>query len=147
MKIARRMLVSLATALALSGLLVGVPTPAQAQAQAAFPWPSVNPAPEYWDTKYGWSQQQATGWVNNCPSGRFCTWVRESGSSDTYALFQFYQCREYALSNWHGTTAYYNNQNVRVQLLGERHDHLRYLSAGSQFITNWDAVWFINLCA
>ncbi|MEU9891571.1 hypothetical protein [Sphaerisporangium sp. NPDC051011] len=143
MKVARRVLVSLATALALSGLLAAAPTPAQ----AAFPWPSVSPSPEHWLTKYGWTQQQATDWVNACAAGRFCTWVRAGGSGDTYELFQFYRCQEYSLSNWLGTTAYYNHQTVRVQLLGSRHEHLRYLSVGRQFITNWDAVWYINLCA
>jgi hypothetical protein len=35
----------------------------------------------------------------------------------------------------------------RVQLLGSRHDHLRYMSPRHKFITNWDSVFFINLCA
>ncbi|MEV4093053.1 hypothetical protein [Streptosporangium saharense] len=112
-------------------------------AKSALAWPTVNPAPEYWDTKY-WTQEEATNWVNNCASGRFCTWIR-NGSG--YALFQFYNCTEYALARWEGTTPYFNNQNVRVELRDEYHRTLRYIAPGAKFITNWDAVWFINLCA
>jgi len=119
----------------------GAPTPAR----VAYPWPSASPNPEHWETKR-WTQQQATDWVNACPAQRFCTWIRESNGV-TYALFQFYRCQEYALSKWLGTTNFYNHQNVRVELRGSRHEHLRYLSSGQKFITNWDPVFYINLCA
>ncbi|SEH01344.1 hypothetical protein SAMN05444920_12048 [Nonomuraea solani] len=147
MKIARRVLVSLAAALVLSGLLTAptaAQTTAQTTAQATAMWPSVTPSPEHWYTKSGWSQQQATDWVNQCPGGRFCTWIR---NGNTYELFQFYRCQQYALSDWLGTSNYYNHQNVRVELLGSRHEHIRYLASNHQFITNWDPVWYINLCA
>ncbi|MBB5840284.1 hypothetical protein [Kribbella italica] len=122
--------------------------PASAPAQAAvLGTPGVTPSPEIWERKR-WSQAQATDWVNKCPAGRFCAWIRYTDSTGTtYAIFQFFQCKEYKLSNWLGTSNYFNNQTVRVQLLGSRHDHLRYLSKGHKFITNWDSVYYINLCA
>ncbi|MFF4415071.1 hypothetical protein ACFYY8_21290 [Streptosporangium sp. NPDC001559] len=111
--------------------------------KSALAFPTVSPVPEFWDTRY-WTQDQATEWVNNCASGRLCTWIR-NGSG--YALFQFYNCTEYALARWEGTTPYFNNQNVRVELRDQYHRTLRYMEPGAKFITNWDAVWFINLCA
>jgi hypothetical protein len=142
-----------------SALVVGVCVPsavaveprpdrAAAVVQAPYKWPAVSPSPEVWDTKYNWSQAQATDWVNRCPKGRFCTWIRYTSSTSTsYSLFQFYRCQVYSLTNWLGTTNYFNNQTRRVELLGSRHEHLRYMSVGQKFITNWDNVWYINLCA
>lgn len=149
----------LAASVAAAALVLGLSAPsavavaprsdeAPAVVQASLPWPSVSPSPEIWDTKSNWSQAQATDWVNRCPAGRFCTWIRETSSaSATYELFQFYRCQVYSLTNWLGTTNYHNHQTVRVELLGSRHEHLRYMSVGQKFITNWDDVWYINLCA
>jgi hypothetical protein len=123
----------------LAGLTqVGQP-PARA---AALPWPYTSPNPEV--SASAGSQQEATDWVNRCPSGRFCTWIRDRSS---YSLFQFYRCGVYALNNFNGITNFYNNQNVRVELQGSRHETVRYESPGEKFITNWDPIWYINLCA
>ncbi|MFI7531799.1 hypothetical protein [Streptosporangium sp. NPDC049376] len=121
----------------------GVPT----AAKDIIPWPVVSPAPEVWDTKSDWSQQQATDWVNSCGPERLCTWIRyNAGNGDRYVLFRFYTCAEYALTRWGGTTPYFNNQNVRVELRDQQHNPIRYFEPGAKFITNWDPVWFIKLC-
>ncbi|WP_328323946.1 hypothetical protein OHA70_32020 [Kribbella sp. NBC_00382] len=117
-------------------------TTEQTAAAAALPWPYTSPNPEVWESAT--SQQQATDWVNRCPSGRFCTWIRDGSS---YSLFQFYRCGIYALNNFNGISNFYNNQNVRVELQGSRHEPVRYESPGYKFITNWDPIWYINLCA
>jgi hypothetical protein len=105
------------------------------------PWISPNPE----KSEYGkWTQQQATDWVNNCPSGRFCTWIRDG---EYYTMFQLYKCGVYALDDWYGTTNFFNNQNVNVQILDSRHAVRTTESPGLKFITNWDTAWYINLCA
>jgi hypothetical protein len=105
------------------------------------PWVSPNPE----KSEFGkWTQQQATDWVNACPPGRFCTWIREG---EYYTMFQFYRCGVYSLSGWLGVTNFFNNQNVNVELLGSRHEVLRTEWPGLKFITNWDPVFYINLCA
>ena len=118
------------------------PTDTSTSTRVAFPWPSVSPNAE--KTEFGkWSQQQATDWVNNCPPGRYCTWIRDG---EYYSMFQFYRCGVYTLSRFLGISNYFNNQNVTVQLLGSRHEVLRTHGPGSKFITNWDPVFYINLC-
>ncbi|TCC30564.1 hypothetical protein [Kribbella sindirgiensis] len=140
---------ALVLGLSAPGALAVEPRPDKVSAsnQALAGVPAVTPSPEIWERKR-WSQAQATDWVNKCPAGRFCTWIRHTDSTGTtYAIFQFYRCQVYSLSNWLGTTNYFNNQTRRVELLGSRHEHLRYMSVGKKFITNWDNVWYINLCA
>jgi hypothetical protein len=116
---------------------------AAAPAKVASLGPWTNPGPEV--SEFGkWTQQQATDWVNRCPAGRFCTWIRDG---EYYTMFQFYRCQVYALSNWVGTTNFFNNQNVTVELLGSRHELIRTESPGLKFITNWNPIFYINLCA
>jgi hypothetical protein len=147
----RRSLTAFAGAAALMLFATTLATPAaQAQSDATTqvaapagildPWVSPNPEASAFGK---WTQQQATDWVNNCPAARFCTWIRDG---EYYTMFQFYRCGTYSLSGWLGTTNFYNHQNVQVETLGSRHEHIGYIPTNWKFITNWDKVWYINLC-
>lgn len=143
-------LMAAAAVMLLASVLV---SPATAQARPSDPeagthsasilGPWISPNPE--NSAFGkWTQQQATDWVNNCPPGRFCTWIRDG---EYYTMFQLYRCGVYALDEWYGTTNFFNNQNVHVEILDSRHAVRTTLWPGQKFITNWDTAWYINLCA
>jgi hypothetical protein len=138
-----------ATMLLASGLVTPAaadarpPVPSTQAAPAGILDPWVSPNPE--KSEFGkWTQQQATDWVNNCPPGRFCNWIRKG---EWYTMFQFYKCGVYSLSGWTGISNYFNNQNVRVQILGSRHEVKTWFNPGEKFITNWNPIWYINMCA
>ncbi|MFB6723161.1 hypothetical protein ACFCV3_23480 [Kribbella sp. NPDC056345] len=140
----KKFLVAAAMSIALSAAMLTPAQAAPAEPRDVLAIPSVTPSPEHW--LHPRDQAEATDWVNNCADGRYCTWIRSN--TGRYSFFQFYRCQEYALSNWGGTSNYFNNQRgATVELRGERHNLIRTHSPGSKFITNWDPVWFINLCA
>ncbi|WP_433477847.1 hypothetical protein ACQPZP_12830 [Spirillospora sp. CA-142024] len=135
----------------LAGVVAASPSeaaPIQKTAGArALPFVTVTPDPEYIADPI---RIDPFDWVNNCTPGRFCAYQADSASQDRYLGFQFYKCREYALSNWgiYGSNfrAVFNNQNVTVKYLNERHAVIDSTPPYQRDVVGWKAVWYISLC-
>lgn len=106
--------------------------------------PGVWPPPER--TFANQTAAQATRYVNNCPSGRFCTLQREDDGQ--FRAYQFYECDDYRLSNWDEWRWAYNHQTggVTVRLLGSSGQQVNTVTAGQSKTVDWDPVWTIRLC-
>ncbi len=102
--------------------------------------PTISPAVR---TEHG-----APGSSYDCPTGTLCTHVWDPTTS-SWKTFFLYRCNKYALANWNGMGAYYNNQtggvrsyfydgNNRVlkSFTPDPHDHDQ----------DWTPVWYIRNC-
>ncbi|MER5625265.1 hypothetical protein ABT061_29940 [Streptosporangium sp. NPDC002544] len=87
-------------------------------------------------------------WTQRCPASRFCT--TQVGSGGQNIGFQFYKCTEYALTNWgvngDRNSLVYNNQNVTVKFLDQRHAEIQSTPPGYFEIIDFKPVWYISLC-
>ncbi|MFD0854955.1 hypothetical protein ACFQ07_22125 [Actinomadura adrarensis] len=106
---------------------------------------SVKPSAEY--TEDPLRSTPAT-WVSNCPKYRFCT--TQVGSTGRNIGFQFYRCAEYALTNWgvngNSYRLVYNNQNVTVNYLNQRHGVVDSTGPWKSDVVNFKPIWYISLC-
>ncbi|GAA0827636.1 hypothetical protein ACFQVD_21640 [Streptosporangium amethystogenes subsp. fukuiense] len=115
------------------------------EAEAAGALVTVSPSAEYTEDPLGIGR---VAWTQRCPASRFCT--TQVGSGNQNIGFQFYRCTEYALTNWgvngDRNSLVYNNQNVTVKYLNQRHAEIQSTPPGYFEIIDFKPVWYISLC-
>ncbi|MFF2527185.1 hypothetical protein [Streptomyces liangshanensis] len=123
--------------------LTAPPAPAgigPAFAPAAVP-PTISPAVT--------TTHVAPGGSYTCAYGNFCALAWDPTTA-SWKVFYLYNCARYALANWNGGGAYWNNQtpSARSTFYGSSGNVLKgpFAPGGGQQNYDWTLVWSIRNC-